>query len=131
MSYPNGLVPLALVRRGRIDESIHLGRAVVVDAKGRVVARAGDIDGAVTTRSCVKVMQALEWLGLTEGRAFDGDLRAVPLMCASHAVHPRYVDTAAAMLRHIVLSESDLRCGAHPVTSAAAIEGLAGAAPTQ
>lgn len=128
---PPGLVPLALVSRGSIVESIHFGVVVVVDARGRLVASAGDPERVVTTRSCIKTLQAIPLLETFGAGVFDDDPRALALMCASHHGEPMHAQMSAWMLSKLGLGEADLRCGVHPLTSPAGLAGLAGAAPTQ
>lgn len=132
MSDPvSGLRPFVLVTRGAIVESVHFGAAVVVDVRGKVLAHAGDVGRIVATRSCVKTFQALALLEQVGTELYDDDSRAIALLCASHSGEPRHAETAAWMLSRVGLDESNLRCGVHPLTSPAAIEGLGGARPSQ
>src|SRR4051794_13243636 len=50
---------LAEVIRGDMVESVHRGAVAIVDARGGVVARIGDIDRPVFARSAIKPLQAL------------------------------------------------------------------------
>ena len=93
----------------------------MLDADGRVVFAAGDIDAGVFPRSAVKALQALalvesgaaDRLGLTDAE--------LALACASHGGEPVHVATAAAMLRKAGRDAACLECGAHwPMDEAAA-----------
>lgn len=124
--------PLALALRGGTVESRHLGRAVVVDERGRVVFAAGDVEAPVFTRSTVKALLALplvetgaaDRLGLTDAE--------LALACASHGGEAAHVETAAAMLDKAGRDAGCLECGAHWPTSRQGRTTLvrAGAAPS-
>ncbi|GBD57292.1 asparaginase [Gluconobacter wancherniae] len=104
---------LAEVTRGGRVESWHLGRAVVVDADGRIVWSSGDVEDAVFPRSTVKSLLAIE---LVESGAADrlrlGD-DALALACASHGGEAAHAAVAASMLASVGRDMSSLECGAH------------------
>src|SRR3954462_926976 len=114
-------------------ERVHRGAVAVVDARGRVVARAGDVTRPVFARSAIKPLQALP---LVESGAADryglGD-KELALACASHHGGTGHTETVAAWLDRVGLGEGDLECGAHLPYDSAAANALirAGAAPTQ
>ena len=93
----------------------------MLDADGRVVFAAGDIDTGVFPRSAVKALQAL---ALVESGAADrlalSDAE-LALACASHGGEPVHVEVAAAMLGKAGREAACLECGAHwPMNEAAA-----------
>jgi L-asparaginase II len=104
---------LVEVTRGPLVESFHRGAFAVVDADGRVVRSAGDIDRPVFPRSAIKAIQALP---LVEGGAaarLGFGPAEIALACSSHSGEPRHVETAAAMLARVGRDVSCLECGAH------------------
>ena len=104
---------LANVYRGSQLESFHTGSIVVVDARGRVVALAGDPSFRICLRSAAKPFQAfplLEYGGVEE---YELSGEEIALTCASHGGEPIHVATAAALLRKGEFDEEDLLCGAH------------------
>lgn len=106
-------VPLTRVFRGAELESVHRGSIAVVDARGRLLAFAGDPGARVCLRSAAKPFQAiplLEYGGIDE---FDLTGEEIALTCASHGGEPVHVATAAALLRKGELDEEDLLCAAH------------------
>jgi L-asparaginase II len=106
-------VSLTRVLRGGIVESVHRGSIAVVDARGRLLALAGDPATQVCLRSAAKPFQAiplLEYGGLDE---FELTREEIALTCASHGGEPLHVATAAALLRKGELDEEDLLCAAH------------------
>ena len=131
---PDAANPLLVeVARGRIAESIHRGRAAVVDVSGHVVAAWGDIESPVFPRSAVKPLQALALIESGAADAFGLGDAELALACASHSAEPQQLDAIAAWLDRIGLSAADLECGAqwplrHEPTMAALIR--AGQAPT-
>ncbi len=101
------------VTRGQLVESRHRGMAVVVDAEGRIVFSAGDVDSGVFPRSACKAMQALPLVESGAADAYGFGDRELALACSSHSGEPEHVATAAAMLKAAGLDESALECGAH------------------
>ncbi len=114
---------LANVYRGDQIESFHTGSIVVVDARGRLLAFAGDPHLDTSLRSAAKPFQAiplLEYGGVDE---FELTGEEIALTCASHGGEPLHVSTAAALLRKGEFDEEDLLCGAHvPYDEKAAAE---------
>ena len=118
---------LAEVLRGAFVESAHGGAAVVVDASGGLVFRAGDVDRPDFPRSAVKAVLALplvesgaaDRLGLTDAE--------LALACASHGGEPRHVAAADSMLRKAGHDSICLECGVHWPTSRRAAQALAAA----
>jgi L-asparaginase II len=123
---------LVNVLRGDRIESVHSGSVAVVDARGRLVAYAGDPGHSSFLRSSAKPFQILPFLA--EGGADEFDLTGeeIALICASHGGETRHVATAAAILRKGEFDETDLLCGAHaPLEERAAAElRLSGAEPS-
>jgi len=107
----DGTPVLVEITRGGTVESRHRGRAVVVDARGHVVAKWGDSTGPIFPRSAIKSLQALP---LIETGAFDafglGD-EELALACASHVADARHTGLVQAWLERIGLSVDDLECG--------------------
>ena len=104
---------LAAVYRGPHIESTHHGSIAVVDARGRLLAFAGDPSHRTSLRSAAKPFQAIPLLehgGIDE---FDLSGEEIALTCASHGGEPIHVATAAALLRKGEFDEEDLLCGAH------------------
>lgn len=101
------------VTRGQLVESRHRGLAIVVDAEGKTVFSAGDVDAGVFPRSACKAMQALPLVESGAADAYGFGNRELALACASHSGEPEHVATAAAMLKAAGRDESVLECGAH------------------
>lgn len=101
------------VTRGQLVESRHRGLAVVVDAEGKTVFSAGDVEAGVFPRSACKAMQALPLVESGAADAFGFGNRELALACSSHSGEPEHVATAASMLKAAGRDESVLECGAH------------------
>ncbi|HEV7923602.1 MAG TPA: asparaginase [Thermoanaerobaculia bacterium] len=115
--------PLANVYRGGQLESFHSGSIAVVDARGRLLACAGDPSFQTCLRSAAKPFQGIPLLEYGGVQEFDLTPEEIALTCASHGGEPIHVSTAAALLRKGELDESDLLCGAHlPYDEKAAAE---------
>ena len=114
---------LASVYRGPHLESEHHGSIAVVDARGRLVAFAGDPAHRSSLRSAAKPFQAIPLLEYGGAEEFDLSGEEIALTCASHGGEPVHVATAAALLRKGEFDEEDLLCGAHaPYDEKAAAE---------
>lgn len=106
-------VPGVLYVRGGVVESVHTVHVAVVDADGRLVARAGDPRLVAFYRSAAKPLQALPLVedGVVERFGLTGEQLA--LCCASHNAEPGHLATARTILEAIGLAEDDLECGPH------------------
>lgn len=104
---------LVAVRRGDLIESRHRGAYAVIDADGRVIAAAGDIDRPVFPRSAVKAIQALPLIESGAADRYGLGEAEIALACASHAGSNRHTETAAGMLAKAGLGLEALECGAH------------------
>jgi L-asparaginase II len=106
-------VHLANVYRGSQLESFHTGSIVVVDARGRTLALAGDPGLRICLRSAAKPFQAIPLLEYGGVEEYELTGEEIALTCGSHGGEPVHVATAAALLRKGEFDEEDLLCGAH------------------
>lgn len=106
-------VSLTRLFRGGIVESVHRGSIAVVDARGRLLAFAGDPATRTCLRSAAKPFQAIPLLEYGGAGEYDLTTEELALTCASHGGEPLHVATAAALLRKGEFDEEDLLCAAH------------------
>ncbi|WP_179435416.1 asparaginase [Microbacterium pseudoresistens] len=99
-------VELAVVERGGMIESRHIGAAVVLSPDGTTAAVHGNAEAHVLPRSSLKPLQAVACL--TAGAPLEGEQLA--LSTASHAGTDRHADVVRAMLIEGGLTEDDLGC---------------------
>jgi L-asparaginase II len=104
---------LVEVTRGGIIESRHAGAYAVVDANGKMIRSAGDIDQAIFPRSAIKAFQCLPIIESGAAEAYGFTDEEIALACASHSGEPRHVRAAREMLRKSGSSEDQYECGAH------------------
>ena len=116
--------------RGDMVESRHRAAFAVADARGRVVASAGDIERPVYARSAIKPLQAIPLVESGAAEAFGLGDGEIALACASHRGEPRHVGAVTAWLARIGCSVADLECGTHPPSDAGALAELLGARGT-
>jgi len=106
---------LAKVIRGETLESIHRGHLIVVDGAGETLFSLGNPADTVTFfRSSAKPFQAFPFLTSGAADRFGFLENEIALACGSHSGEKYHVETSRKMLARIGLSETDLRCGAHP-----------------
>ena len=103
---PSGVVELAILSRSGLDESRHLGAAVVVSPDGTVARALGDADALVYGRSSLKFFQAIAVL--RSGVILDG--AQLVLATASHAGTPEHVAVVRELLARAGLGEDSLQC---------------------
>ncbi len=115
---------LAEAVRGNWVENRHRGAFAIVDARGTIIAAAGDIDRAIFPRSAIKSMQALAVFDHGAEARFLHTPEELALACASHHGEEAHVSRVGALLERMGLREADLECGAHPPTNAAARQAL-------
>lgn len=107
-----GAVPVAELWRGGVLEGVHLGHAVICDAKG-VVEAWGNPGAVIFPRSSCKMIQALPLLETGAAAARGLSDAHLALSCASHQGAALHVDMAGRWIADLGLTEADLRCGAH------------------
>jgi L-asparaginase II len=115
---------LAETIRGNWVENRHRGAFVVVDDKAKIIASAGDIDRPIFPRSAVKSMQAIALVTSGAIDKFQLTDEELALACASHQGEDIHVAGVSKFLDHLGLTISDLECGAHAPSFAAAREKL-------
>jgi len=108
-----GHVPLAVLTRGGITESVHYGSVAVTDAQGQLLYRAGAPDAVTFTRSSLKPFQAMPVLSSGAAAAFGFGDPELALMCASHSGEERHVEVVSGMLARIGCTADHLQCGTH------------------
>ncbi len=109
-----GYVPLVVVSRGGIVESIHFGAIAAVDSRGRSIASAGDPGTLVVLRSTAKPAQVLPLLDSGAVERFRFTEEEIAVMAGSHGGEPFHVRAVLSILEKIGLDETALQCGAHP-----------------
>lgn len=104
-------VPMTEVWRGPLLESLHLGHAVVCNAKGEIERSWGDPNAVIYPRSSAKMIQALPLI--TSGAAAKYGLTSeqLALACASHNGAEIHTSRVNKWLDQLTLSDNDFRCG--------------------
>jgi L-asparaginase II len=111
----DGVVELAVLERSGLEESRHLGAAVVIGPDGDVLRMLGDGDALVYGRSSLKLFQAIAVL--RSGVALTG--AQLVLAAASHAGTPPHVAVVRELLAAAGLGSDALQCPADwPLDSA-------------
>ena len=103
---PTGVVELAILSRSGLDESRHLGAAVVVSPGGTVARSLGDADALVYGRSSLKFFQAIAVL--RSGVSLAG--AQLVLATASHSGTAAHVQIVRSLLARTGLGEDALQC---------------------
>jgi L-asparaginase II len=104
---------LVRVTRGNGVDAWHRISVAVVDARGRLVACAGDPDLEFMTRSAIKPFQALPLLTSGAARAFELSAAELAIACASHDGTDDHVAVVRGILRKAGVGADALRCGTH------------------
>ncbi|HSD83104.1 MAG TPA: asparaginase [Anaerolineae bacterium] len=115
---------LVEVWRGGRLESEHCGAIAVVDATGKLIAHAGDVDLISYLRSSAKPFQLLPLVesGAADRLGFtDAELAVI---AGSHAGEPRHVAAVQSILNKIDLPDTALQCGIHVPFNAEAAKAL-------
>ena len=107
-----GITPV-LVRqlRNGIEESVHRGDIVEVDAAGRLIRQLGDPDRLVTLRSTVKPFGVLALIEAGGIEAFDLEPPEIAILASSHSGEDLHVRTLQGIYRRTGVSQSLLACG--------------------
>lgn len=116
-------VPLVLVTRGQLVESVHLGHVAVADTAGRLKYFAGNPDMVTFARSTAKPLQAIPLIASGAAEKFALNDREIAVACASHNGEAAHVAVVNGLLHKIGLDASWLKCGVHePFHRPAALE---------
>jgi L-asparaginase II len=107
------VVPPVLVRQVRngIEESVHRGDIVEVDAEGRLIRGLGDPDRIVTLRSCVKPFGAAALIEAGGVETFDLEPAEIAILASSHSGEDLHVRTIQAMYRRAGVSQALIATG--------------------
>jgi L-asparaginase II len=106
-------VPPILVRqiRSGVEESVHRGDIVEVDASGRVVRALGDPERVVNLRSSVKPFGVVALIEAGGVEAFDLRPDDLAIMASSHSGEDLHVRAVQSILRRANVSQTLLACG--------------------
>ena len=105
--------PLIELTRNQTQECIHYGSIAVVNARGKLLAQAGNPHWQCFTRSTLKALQALPFMEAGGAQQFDFKPQQIALMCASHNGEDMHVAHVQTMLSKVGLDYKALRCGCH------------------
>jgi L-asparaginase II len=110
---PRRNAPPVLVRqlRNGVEESLHRGDIVEVDAGGRMIRALGDPDHLVNLRSCVKPFGVTAILDAGGRKAFGLEPGEIAIMASSHSGEDLHVRTLQAMYRRTGVSQAALATG--------------------
>ena len=101
---PSQFVPVAVVSRSGVDESVHFGAVVCLNRNGDVEFSLGDPHAQIFPRSSTKPMQALAMV--RAGLSLPAEKLA--LVCSSHNGEAIHQQTALEILAEFGLDESAL-----------------------
>jgi L-asparaginase II len=101
---PTQFEPLAIVSRSGVDESVHFGALVALNADGSIAFSVGDPEVTVFPRSATKPFQALAMV--RSGLSLSAEQLA--LVCASHSGQAVHQQTARDILATVNLDETAL-----------------------
>ena len=104
---------LADVFRGGFVESRHRGSFAVCDAKGALVAQAGDIESPVYPRSAIKAFQCLPLIESGGADHYGLSDDEICLCCSSHNGEEEHVRVARSIMQKADVDEVCLECGVH------------------
>jgi len=103
--------------RGNLVEAVHRVAVAVVDARGTLLAGAGDPDLVSWWRSAAKPFQALPLLDDGAADAFRLSDEELALACASHSSEPRHLELVSRFMDKVGITDAELSCGVHPPLS--------------
>lgn len=109
----SALLPLIETYRGGTLECLHFGAVAVSDARGELVASAGDPHWLSFTRSTLKPFQALPLVESGGARHFGFGAEQLAIFCASHNGEPMHLAQVDCVLARAGLPVKTLQCGCH------------------
>ncbi len=129
---PPASVPLAVLTRGGLPESLHRGAVCALDERGRLLASTGDPAWPVWLRSSAKPFQLVPALVLAAEAGLRLPVTEIAVAAASHGAEAAHLGAAGSLLERGGFTVADLRCGAHAPMDEASARTLVleGTAPT-
>ena len=120
------------VTRGDLVESLHRVAACAIDAAGREIYTAGNVEMPIYLRSTAKPFIAAAAIEAGAREAFGLDQREIAVMAASHSGEPMHVNAVRSILHKIGMDVAALQCGTHAPYDEASAKALllAGERPT-
>lgn len=109
----NDFALLAVVTRGDVNESHHLGDLVIANADGHVLSAVGNPARVAYFRSSQKPLQALAVVQTGAADRFGLTETELSICCASHSGSRMHVTTVQGILDKLGLDPSALQCGVH------------------
>ena len=106
-------VPLVNITRGSQLEVVYRGAIAVVDARGQLVASAGDPNLTTFLRSSAKPFQLLPLVESGAADRFGFSERQLAVMAASHNGEDLHVEAVTSILARLGLDMNALQCGTH------------------
>jgi L-asparaginase II len=106
-------VPLIEITRGSQLEVIYRGAIAVVNARGELVASAGDPNLTTFLRSSAKPFQLLPLVESGAADRFGFSERELAVMAASHNGEEFHVQAVTGILQRLGLDVNALQCGTH------------------
>ena len=123
---PEQFAPIAVVSRNGVDESVHFGALVALNADGSIAFSVGDPNVTIYPRSSTKPFQALAMV--RAGLALPPEQLA--LVCSSHNGETVHQETALKILASAGLNESALaNIASHPWHAHSAHEAIRAGKP--
>ena len=116
-SFSSSFVPLWWGDRAGLLDFVRLGAFAACDAKGRLLASAGNPKLAAYLRSSAKPVQAVSFLRRGLDTKLGLSMADVACACASHEGQDVHADSARRILAAGGNEESDLLCGTHPLSN--------------
>ncbi len=110
-----GYQPLVEVTRGAMVECIHFGALAVVEARGGLLASAGDPMLVTYLRSSAKPFQALPFIEAGGAEIYGLTDQEVAILCASHDGTDEHAAVIRSIHQKVGLREEQLLCGTHPI----------------
>jgi L-asparaginase II len=104
-------IPLAVITRSGVPDTVHRGSVVVVDAGGTVLLELGDRATRAYIRSAAKPIQAIPVLTSGAAEAFGLTDDDVAIICGSHKGRPAQVEQVLGILAKCGLTREQLRSG--------------------
>lgn len=104
---------LAVVTRGEVNESHHLGDLAIANTEGQVLLSSGNPEHVAYFRSAQKPLSALAVVQTGAADRFGLTETELSVCCASHSGSRMHVETVQGILDKLGLDETALQCGVH------------------
>lgn len=101
------------IKRGKIIESIHESKCIIMDYKFRNIFSTNNIKDLVYPRSAIKIFQAIPFIKSQAYKKFKLSQKQIAIACSSHYGENKHLKVLEEWIKKVGINKNMLKCGIH------------------